>query len=301
MIDSIDWATEFLNDLVAKKHEAGTLTHEAEVAERMLEAIATMPKVFRDLARQVPFRNHQRLVLHSLVCTLATHRPETIDAAKLTERQAAELTAEIKALFLRVKQCFQERDQLANTYGLGTPDDYHPCEWIIDSIDYTDDPQTQHLFKARLVKPLQSLLAEFDVHYWPTPEAIFTMLADRQARQLVGHVNSTMHAATRGRTTDSGILRALWECQFKLIGTFHLPEPTAAAAVPIPLFRLRDSSIADLANMVSPGPSGYGFDPESVRKARQRIRRSLLNTSDFIPVGDDELESELEFYSHRAR
>lgn len=307
MVDSIDWATEFLNDLIPLKHEPGVLIHEVEIAERMLEEQAMMPKVFLDLSRQVPFRNHRRLVLHNLVCTLATHRPENIDAAKVAERQAAELTDELGVLYQRirqsyqrVRQCCEERDQLANTYGLGTPDDYHPGEWIVHAIDYIDDPQTKHLFGARLLKPLQRLLAEFDFNYWPTPEAIFTMLAERQERQTVGQAHPTMLAAAQGRTTDNGLLRALWECQFKLIDTFHMPEAGAVAAIPIPLFRLRDFSMAALASMVSSGPSGYGFDPESIRKARLRIRNSLAAKSDLLPC-DDASEAELEFYSHRVR
>jgi hypothetical protein len=220
MAEPIDWAIEHLKQSRQYNIDNGCLPSQTRIIERMLKDGAEIPRVYRDIAAQVEAPIHRKVVLEQIVTTLAFHGPSDIDDARYRAGRVRDLNLQISSLFEQLSELYRRRDAISED--ITTPDDKSPYSWILEGIDYEEDASTRHRFNAYVKPQLEPIVYQYYGDY-PSAEAIFRMLAERQVQSLPEHVSSPMVAAFDSRSGKVGhnpaVILALFKCQFELIGT----------------------------------------------------------------------------------
>jgi hypothetical protein len=223
------------------------------------------------------------LILNRLLATLANHAPVHILKARSAAEQVQRLNHQIHDTLLELVALLKARSTYADEAEITTPFDGYTNHWMLDAIKYEQDAIRQHGFESE-IRPVLAPLADqfFCDDCWPSPEAVFTMLADRQLTRPPKYLTYTMEAASQSKKGEfsPAVLRALWECQFRLIGKNWPTDTDDSPLMRIPLFRLNDPSMATLANLMVEDGSGCGATVGAVKRLRGEERKkaeSLLS------------------------
>lgn len=256
--DPIAWAELWLKERKASNEAAGIWPSECKVIGRMLRPTyrVDLHRFYRDLAKKQPDLIDRARALDGLLGVMSLYRPDRIREAKEAAERLDAINREMAELCERMASLHETRHRLTNRHDMTCPDDAHPLDWIEHGLA-ASDPTTRHLHEWWVAPELERA-GTFDLKYWPTPEAMFSGLADLYAGHESEVIDETMAAAFTGYTaTPRALMRALWERQSR-------DRPGT-----VPPYRLTDASMATLVCVTADDSDATSAN--TVKRARREL------------------------------
>jgi hypothetical protein len=151
-----------------------------------------------------------------------------------------------------------ERDALANTSGFRAGTLYHPGAWIVKA--------GNGRFRSFVREPLEALMAQFDLKYWPDLGTLCRVLADDAAGADVSPADPLTAAGVEGqRASLANFVAALF------VG---IDETRVREHGPLPdTFGLKDDHWAALVTAALDLPADQVITGDYIKGVRQRSRR----------------------------
>lgn len=226
----------------------------------LLTQSAAMKNIYDELS--VLSAQQRAQFLDQLVGTLTFWSPENAIEMRAARNRLIDVNKRIGVLAKGLADLLEERSAIENQHPFNSNTHCHIARVIKEAA------HDNYHFRSFLAKPLQALVSQFDLKYWPHLPAVIKEIGDdADVAEIYATDPRTEAATSSNRSSKADFVRAVLSMIDELKDTPGLDFS--------PDFRLSDSTMADIVNTCLKLSTEEVVDGTYVKNLRHREKRPL--------------------------